>query len=146
MNATGSAGPDRRHAALVGLAVAVTILSGWTTWLEVAGSPLSGFRMAELWVAVGDDLGAGPPGWVGVAWYLVPLAGAASALALTWPGPPRARPVHQPLGLLVLLVAVVVGVAGSTADATSVGFGTWLAGAAGCAQAVAGIVSAWTRR
>ncbi len=102
MNATGSAGPDRRHAALVGLAVAVTILSGWTTWLEVAGSPVSGFRMAELWVAVGDDLGAGPPGWVGVA--------------------------------------------DSTADATSVGFGTWLAGAAGCAQAIAGIVSAWTRR
>ena len=140
MNATGSAGPDRRHAALVGLAVAVTILSGWTAWLEVAGSPVSGFRMAELWVAVGDDLGARRG--------LVPraLAGAASALALTWPGPPRARPVHQPLGLLVLLVAVVVGVAGSTADATSVGFGTWLAGAAGCTQAIAGIVSAWTRR
>lgn len=146
MNATGPAAADRRHAALVGLATAASILSGWATWLEVAGSPVSGFRMAELWVAVGDDLGAGPPGWVGVAWYLVPLAGAASALALTWPGPPRARPVHRPLGLLVLLVAVVVGVAGAVADASTVDIGTWLAGAAGCVQAGAGSVAAWTRR
>ncbi|MBC8364346.1 MAG: hypothetical protein H8E59_05060 [Actinobacteria bacterium] len=137
---------DRLHAGLVAFGAVGTILGGWVTWVEVAGSPVTGFRMAELWVAVGDDLGGGPPGWVGIAWYLVPLVGAASVLLLTWPGPPRARPAHALLGGVVLLAVAVVAVAASAADATDLGKGFWLTGVAGTLSMVGGSLTAWKQR
>jgi hypothetical protein len=146
MTSTGPAAAGRLSTGLVALGAVGTILSGWATWVEVVGSSVTGFRMAELWVVVGDDLGGGPPGWVGIAWYLVPLAGAASVLLLTWPGPPRARPSHGLLGGVVLLVAVVVAVAANVADATHAGTGIWLAGLAGTLSLVGGSIAAWTRR
>lgn len=143
---TGPAASDRLHTGLVAFGAVGTIVSGWVAWVRVAGSPVTGFRMTELWVAVGDDLGGGPPGWVGIAWYLVPLAGAASVLLLTWPGPPRARPSHGLLGGVAVVVAVVVAVAANVADATRVGPGLWLAGVAGIAQVAGGSLAAWKRR
>jgi hypothetical protein len=146
MTSIGPAAAGRLSTGLVALGAVGMILSGWATWVEVVGSPVTGFRMAELWVVVGDDLGGGPPGWVGIAWYLVPLAGAASVLLLTWPGPPRARPSHGLLGGVVLLVAVVVVVAANVADATHAGTGIWLAGLAGTLSLAGGSIAAWTQR
>ena len=146
MTSAGTLVSDRLHVGLVALGAVGTILSGWATWVEVVGSSITGFRMAELWVVVGDDLGDGPPGWVGIAWYLVPLAGAASVLLLTWPGPPRVRPSHGLLGGVVLLVAVVVAVAARVADATHIGTGLWMAGVAGTLSLAGGSLAAWKRR
>ncbi|MEE2697779.1 MAG: hypothetical protein VX516_04970, partial [Actinomycetota bacterium] len=146
MTSAGPAAAGRLSVGLVGLGAVGTILSGWVTWVEVVGSSVTGFRMAELWVVVGDDLGGGPPGWVGIVWYLVPLAGAASVLLLTWPGPPRARPSHGLLGGVAVLVAVLVAVAANVADATRTGTGLWLAGMAGTMTTVGGSIVAWKRR
>ena len=146
MTSAGTPVSDRLHVGLVALGAVGTILSGWATWVEVVGSSITGFRMAELWVVVGDDLGGGPPGWVGIAWYLVPLAGAASVLLLTWPGPPRARPSHGLLGGVVLLVAVVGAGAARGADATHSGTGLWLAGVAGTLSLAGGSLAGWKRR
>lgn len=44
------------------------LASGFLPWLVFARSRLTGFRLAELVVAVGDDYGTGPPAWLGVVW------------------------------------------------------------------------------
>lgn len=102
-------GTDRRRVGVVvaTAGAALVVGSGFLTWVSVAGSRLSGFRMADLLTDAADRLPEAPPGWTGAAWYLLPLAGALGWVAVFRPNPPESG---RAVGLLGL--AVVVATAG----------------------------------
>jgi hypothetical protein len=81
--------------------------------LRFERSQLSGFRLAELVASVGDEYRLGPPSWLGIAWYALPLAAVASWIALFVPGPMRVRRAHGPLaaGMVALSAGFAVAAA-----------------------------------
>jgi hypothetical protein len=101
---------------LLAVGSALTVLSGSFTWLDIAGDSLSGFRIADLLLAVGGKYPETPPRWFGAVWYLVPLCAAACwvVLFVTWPI--RVRPLH--LVLVAVPSFVVVLITASTATST----------------------------
>jgi hypothetical protein len=97
---------------LVGAGAATVLLSGLLPWLRFQRSELSGFRLAELVASVGDDYRLGPPSWLGIAWYVLPLAAIAAWLALVLAHPSRVvLRIHLPLGLVMLAMSVTFVVA-----------------------------------
>ena len=100
--------PDRRYriGGLVAVAVGAVVVgaSGFAVWLEVLGSRLSGFRLAELIGGFGKELDAVPPQWVGVAWHLFPVSAGVSWLLAY-----RRTPSSASLAHVVLGPAIVIG-------------------------------------
>jgi hypothetical protein len=107
---------------LVGAGAAAVLVSGLLPWLRFQRSELSGFRLAELVASVGDEYKVGPPSWLGIAWYALPLAAVASWFALVLAHPVRAVPrIHLPLGLAMAAMSVVFVVAAHRTVGVEVG-------------------------
>jgi hypothetical protein len=131
---------------LVGAGAAAVVASGALPWLRFQRSELSGFRLAELVASVGDEYRVGPPSWLGVAWYALPLAALAAWFALVLSHPVRAVPrVHLPLGLLMTTMSVVFVVAAHRTVGVETGE---LLALAGSLLVVSGAVpgKAWRRK
>ena len=97
---------------LVGAGAVAVLISGLLPWLQFQRSSLSGFRLAELVASVGDEYRVGPGSWMGIAWYLLPLAALATWFALVIAHPVRVVPtVHLPLGLAMTVMSVIFVVA-----------------------------------
>ena len=79
--------------------------SGFTVWLEVLGSELTGFRLSELIGGFGNELSSVPPPWVGAAWHLFPVSAGVSWLLIFRRSPPAASSVHLVLGAAVAIGA-----------------------------------------
>ena len=100
---------DRRYqiGGVVVVAVGAVLLgvSGFAVWLEVLGSRLTGFRLAELIGGFGEELSAVPPRWVGAAWYLFPVSAGVCWLLAFRRSPPAASLSHAVLGAAIALGA-----------------------------------------
>jgi hypothetical protein len=93
---------------LVGTGAAAVLSSGVLPWLRFQRSNLSGFRLAELVASVGDEYDVGPPSWLGIAWYALPLAALAAWFVLVTARPVRVVPrLHLPLGLFMVVTSAV---------------------------------------
>ena len=68
--------------AAVALGAVLVAVSGFAIWVEVFGSELTGFRLAELIGDFGGDVDGVPPAWVGAVWYLLPLSAGVCWIAL----------------------------------------------------------------
>lgn len=79
--------------------------SGFAVWLEVLGSRLTGFRLAELIGGFGRELNSVPPAWVGAVWYLIPISAGVSWLLVFWRSPPSVSLGHVLLGASVAIGA-----------------------------------------
>lgn len=80
-------------------------LSGLATWVDVLGSDLTGFRMAELIGDFGDEIDDVPAPWVGAAWYLFPAAAGLGWVLVVATAPVAARSAHLWIGSGVALAA-----------------------------------------
>ena len=87
----------------VGLGAVLVAVSGFAVWVEVFGSELTGFRLAELIGDFGGDVAGVPPAWVGAVWYLLPLSAGGCWLALFRHKPPTASSAHIWAGTAVTL-------------------------------------------
>jgi hypothetical protein len=97
---------------LVGAGAVAVFVSGFLPWLRFQRSELSGFRLAELFASVADEYRVGPPEWLGLAWYLLPLAAIASWFVMLASHPPRVVvAIHLPLALVMLAMAVAFVIA-----------------------------------
>jgi hypothetical protein len=97
---------------LVGAGAVLVFLSGFLPWLRFQRSELSGFRLAELVASVADEYRVGPPSWLGIAWYALPLAAVATWFVLVLAHPVRVVPrVHLPLGCFMTAMAATFVVA-----------------------------------
>lgn len=86
--------------------------SGLLPWLRFERSELSGFRLAELVASVADEYHVGPPSWLGIVWYVLPLTGLAAWFVLLLSHPVRVRgAAHLGLGLVMTVVSVAFAVA-----------------------------------
>ena len=92
--------------AAVSAGAAILACSGFAVWLEVAGSRLSGFRLAEIIGGYGDHVAGVPPAWVGALWYLFPVAAGACWILLFRRSPPTVSRAHAPIGAAVAAAAV----------------------------------------
>ncbi|MDH3752845.1 MAG: hypothetical protein OEU32_03135 [Acidimicrobiia bacterium] len=90
----------RLSAALAAGGAAAVVASGLLPWLELGSSTLSGFRLADLIVSLGDDVGPAPPSWIGVAWYGIPVLAVVGWLTVFFPAPPAARRSHVVIGAI----------------------------------------------
>lgn len=96
----GAAQRRRVAAALVVLVgCALVALSGFAIWVDVFGSDLTGFRMAELIGDFGDEIDDVPAPWVGAAWYLFPAAAGLGWVVAVAKAPMAARRPHVWIGL-----------------------------------------------
>jgi hypothetical protein len=96
---------------LVAAGAAAVLVSGLLPWLRFERSELSGFRLAELVASVADEYRLGPPSWLGIAWYALPLCALVAWFALVLARPMRVRPLlHLVLGgaMTALSVGFVV--------------------------------------
>ncbi len=91
----------------VATGAAVLAGSGLAAWLDVAGSRLSGFRLAELVGGYGQWLPGVPGAWVGAAWYLFPAASGMCWILLFRRSPPAVSPVHGAIGAAVAIAASI---------------------------------------
>ena len=89
--------------AAVALGAVLVAVSGFAVWVDVLGSELTGFRLAELVGDFGDDISGVPPAWVGAVWYLLPLSAGVSWLALFRSSPPAVAVLHVWVGVAVTL-------------------------------------------
>jgi hypothetical protein len=81
-------------------------------WLRFERRELSGFRLAELVASVGDEYRIGPPSWLGIVWYVLPVSSLAVWFTLVGGRPVRVRrPIHLPLGLAMSAVSGAFAVA-----------------------------------
>ena len=104
----GAAGRRRVAAAIVVLAGCLLIAaSGFAIWVDVLGSDLTGFRMAELIGDFGDEIDGVPAPWVGAAWYLFPAAAGVGWVLVVARAPIAARPAHVWIGLAVAAASAV---------------------------------------
>ncbi|MEM7285217.1 MAG: hypothetical protein AAF480_02605 [Actinomycetota bacterium] len=102
----------RRLAAAVAVLVGCLLVagSGFATWVDVLGSELTGFRMAELIGDFGDEIDGVPAPWVGAAWYLFPAAAGAGWVLVVARSPIAARSPHVWVGgALVVASALYMG-------------------------------------
>ena len=100
----GRARRRRVAAALVVLAgCALVAISGLAIWVDVFGSDLTGFRMAELIGDFGDEIDGVPAPGVGAAWYLFPAAAGVGWVLVVARSPIAARSAHRWLGLSIVL-------------------------------------------
>ncbi|WP_419848451.1 hypothetical protein [Candidatus Poriferisocius sp.] len=90
-------------AVAVGLGAVLVAVSGFAVWVEVFGSELTGFRLAELIGDFGGDVEGVPPAWVGAVWYLLPLSAGGCWLALFRHKPPTASSAHIWAGTAITL-------------------------------------------
>jgi hypothetical protein len=91
---------------------AAVVASGFLPWLRFQRSELSGFRLAELVASVADEYRLGPPSWLGIAWYALPLAAIGAWLTMMLVHPARVVPaLHLPLGLFMLAMSIAFVVA-----------------------------------
>jgi hypothetical protein len=132
---------------LVAAGAAAVLVSGLLPWLRFERSELSGFRLAELVASVADEYRLGPPSWLGIAWYLLPLAALATWFALLLSRPVRVLPrVHLALGLLMTAMSVGFAVASHRTVGIEVGVVVCLAGSlavvAGASSALKSSVTA----
>lgn len=97
--------PAQVAAGLVVVGSVIVAISGFFVWLEVLGSELTGYRLAELISDFGDELSGVPPGWVGVSWYLFPALAAVCWLLVFRHSPPGATVTHVGLGALIAVGA-----------------------------------------
>ena len=99
----------RRVAAAVAVLVGCVLVavSGFATWVDVLGSELTGFRMAELIGDFGDEIDGVPAPWVGAAWYLFPAAAGLGWVIAVGTAPIAARSPHVWLGLSVTLASAL---------------------------------------
>jgi hypothetical protein len=89
--------------------------SGFLTWVDFAGSRLSGFAMSDLLTDLFDNLPETPPTVFGAAWYALPIGGVVAWLLVLRHRPPRATHAAGVLGWLIVgacitFVAMNVGV------------------------------------
>lgn len=104
----GRARRRRVAAALVVLAgCALVAFSGLAIWVDVFGSDLTGFRMAELIGDFGDEIDGVPDPWVGAAWYLFPAAAGLGWVLVVATAPMAARRAHVWIGLAVAVAATL---------------------------------------
>lgn len=89
--------------AAVALGAVLVAVSGFAVWVEVFGSELTGFRLAELIGDFGGDVDGVPPAWVGAVWYLLPLSAAGCWLALFRRKPPTVSSAHAWVGAAIML-------------------------------------------
>lgn len=105
------AGAAQRRRVTAALAVLVgcvlVALSGFATWVDVLGSDLTGFRMAELIGDFGDEIDDVPAPWVGAAWYLFPAAAGVGWVVAVATAPMAARRPHVWLGLGISVAAAL---------------------------------------
>jgi hypothetical protein len=107
---------------LVAAGAAAVLVSGLLPWLRFERSELSGFRLAELVASVADEYRLGPPSWLGIVWYALPLAALAAWFALLWSRPARVLPrLHLPLGLLMTALSAAFAVAAHRTVGVEVG-------------------------
>ncbi|MCY4272616.1 MAG: hypothetical protein OXF00_08235 [bacterium] len=83
------------------LGAVLVAASGFAAWVEVLGSELTGFRLAELIGDFGGDVEGVPPEWVGAAWYVLPLSASGCWLALFRHRPPTVSSAHIWVGAAV---------------------------------------------
>jgi hypothetical protein len=125
-------------AGLVAAGSASIVVSGFLPWLRLRRD-YSGFRLARLLYAMGDDYPVLPPSWLGLVWYLIPLAAVISWIALFSPEVIHVRRIHGLLcAVLVPLLMTCVGVA--------VHYGAVVSGHIVAAAGVAGIVCGFVIR
>jgi hypothetical protein len=116
---------------LVGTGAAAVLLSGLLPWLRFQRSELSGFRLAELVASVGDEYQVGPPSWLGIAWYALPVTALVAWFVLVLARPVRAVPrIHLPLGLAMAAMSLVYVVAAHRTVGVETGEVVALAGSA----------------
>lgn len=97
---------DKVAAALVIIGSLIVAVSGFFVWLDILGSDLTGYQLANLVSDYGSELSGVPPDWVGVCWYLFPALASISWLLVFRHSPPRVRLMHLGMG-----GALVVGAA-----------------------------------
>jgi hypothetical protein len=120
---------NRSRRLLVGAGAAAVLASGLLPWLRFQRSELSGFRLAELVASVGDEYRLGPPSWLGIAWYALPIAALAAWFVMLLAHPVRVLPrVHLPLGLAMTAMSVAFVVAAHRTVGVEVGEVVALAG------------------
>ena len=87
------------------MGAAVIAGSAFAGWLEVAGSRLSGFRLAEIIGGYGDHVAGVPPAWVGAVWLLFPASAGVCWVLLFSSSPPAVSRAHAPIGAAVAIAA-----------------------------------------
>jgi hypothetical protein len=114
---------------LVAAGAVLVFVSGFLPWLRFQRSELSGFRLAELVASVADEYRLGPPSWLGIVWYALPLAALGAWFVMVLPRPARVvRPVHAALGAFMSTLALVFVIAAERTVGTQVGELVALAG------------------
>ncbi len=103
----------RRVLSVAATAAGAAVLAGsaFAAWLEVAGSRLSGFRLAETIGGYGDHVTGLPPAWVGAVWYLFPVSAGVCWILLFRRSPPAASGAHAVIGASVAIAAAAYLVA-----------------------------------
>ena len=101
--------PSRRTVGLVASISGALLVagSGLATWVDAFGTRLSGFRMAELIEGYGSRVEGVPPRWVGVAWYLFPIAAGVCWTLTFLRTPPAPRSIHTIVGAVVSVASGV---------------------------------------
>ena len=89
----------------VALGVVLVAISGFAVWVEVFGSRLTGYRLAELIGDFGSEMERVPPAWVGAVWYLLPFSAGVCWLLLFRRMPPSASTTHTWMGMAVAMAA-----------------------------------------
>ncbi len=115
----------------VALGSALAVASGSAPWIRVLGDDLAGYRMADLVISLGDDLAVAPPTWVGVVWYLIPIAGAAAWIATFWPGIAVRPRFHLPAAVVISVVTGALAIAVARTVTVSLRPGAVLGGSSG---------------
>ena len=92
------------------MGAAVIAGSAFAGWLEVAGSRLSGFRLAEIIGGYGDHVEGVPAAWVAAVWFLFPASAGVCWILLFRSSPPAISRAHAPIGAAVALAAAAYAV------------------------------------
>ena len=87
------------------MGAAVIAGSAFAGWLEVAGSRLSGFRLAEIIGGYGDHVAGVPPAWVAAVWFLFPVSAGVCWILLFRSSRPAISRAHAPIGAAVAIGA-----------------------------------------
>ncbi len=124
--ASAAAGPW-----FVAFGAALAVVSGLAPWVRVLGDDLAGYRMADLVLSLGDDLEVTPPRWVGVAWYLIPIAGSVAWIATFWSGVAVRPRYHLPAAVVISVVTLALAVAVARTVTVSLGPGVVAGGSSG---------------
>lgn len=106
IEAAGRTAAERVAVGLVVGGAVLVVISGFVVWLEVLGSELTGYRLAEIISDFGDDLPGVPPRWVGAAWYGFPALAAVCWLLAFRRSPASASQGHTAIGLVLVVASL----------------------------------------